>query len=344
MRQKLTPSLHRSLCIATILLMSRIPAGISIEIPTEGFLLTMVIGLVLLFTAVVVVTVVQLVGTWQPARRARNVDALARSANLVVPDSTREPLEHAVAARARGALIGSLIALLAAVLFLRPWAHTDEPVGIGTVIVGMAILLAGTTAGAVVGGLLGRRTTHTSPRTARLTTVEYSDLIAPSERMLVKTSAVAGVAFPGLLALAGTLPWVDKDLFATVNVSLLLAAGLFGAALAMSLPWIGRRLVAARAIAGDEPALAWSDALAARTLRDLAHLVGTVGALSAMFAVMSFGLVLPQEWTTAANLWANAGFYVAMAGLIVVAILTTRNHPERHVQRTLWPQFAIDAK
>ncbi|MFW7413773.1 hypothetical protein [Demequina sp. SO4-18] len=323
---------------------SQTDVSFEFEIPTDVFVMVMNALLVLMVTAVAVLLIVRLVRTWQPRHRMRAIESLSRSTNPTIPDDLREPLASAVAARTRGAVIGSMLSLPVGLHLLAPWSDPPPSYGAAGSLVGIATVLVGTTTGALVGGLFGRRSTHTSHRTARMTSVNYSDLIAPVERRLVTVCAIGGVALPGLLTISTSAPWVNRGLVASGDFPLLLTAGVFSAALWLTLPSIGRRLAAARAIPGDEPALAWSDALAARTLRDLAYLVATVSGLSVMMALIWLGAALPSEWSTAIGFFGTGGFYLSMVGLIAAIVVVSARHPERHVQRTLWPQYANDAQ
>lgn len=121
-------------------------------------------------------------------------------------------------------------------------------------------------------------------------------------------------------------------------------AALVAASIYAALPAAARRLARARAIAGDEIALAWSDALAAQTLRDISYLVIGLGGFTAMNSLMSLGLTLPVEWRVAGNVWLNVAMYLAIGVLVALIAIVSVREPSRHVQRTLWPQFAPDAQ
>lgn len=324
--------------------MNDLATGVSVEIPSDVFFATVFGVIALAFVGVGVALVVQLSRTWRPRHRMRAVESLSRSVNLAIPVDLREPLAHAVAVRKRGALIGSLIALPIIPLMLRPWADPPPSFGSATSIIGIAVVLCSTTMGAVVGGLFGRRSPHPAQRTARLTPLSYSDLIAPVERSLVMLCVIGGVALPGLLTLATAAPWVNRGLAEDGNFPVLLAAGLICVGFALALPRIGRRLVSARAIPGDEAALAWSDALAARTLRDIAYLIASVSGMSALTATIWAGAALPREWNTGIGMLGTVGSYVGLGAIILAIVVVSARKPERHVQRTLWPQYARSAE
>ncbi|WP_062136165.1 hypothetical protein [Demequina aestuarii] len=324
--------------------MSRLGTAVSVKIPSDVIFGVVIGALALLFAAVTVMHVVQLARTWRPRHRLRAIESLARSTNLAIPAEISEPLAEAAAARKRGALVGSLIALPVVPLLFRPWSDAAPDFAAAASLVGIAVVLSSTTIGAVAGGLLGRLSMRTSHRAARITPLTYADLIAPVERRLAAGCVGAGAALPALLVLSTSASWADRDLATAGDVRLLLIAGLASAGLWLALPAIARRLVAARAIAGDEHALAWSDALAARTLRDVTYLVVTLGGLSAVISVVWLGAAAPREWTVVAEIWGSIGFYLAAAAYITVIALGAVRQPERHVQRTLWPQFAHDAQ
>jgi hypothetical protein len=318
--------------------------GFTIDISDEVFFASVIVLIVLAAVGLVTLIAVRLWRTWQPRHRMRAIDDLSRSMNLVIPADLREPLAHAVAVRTRGREIGWLVGFGGMVAAFRLWETPAPAAGFGAARVALALALVCTSMGAVVGGLLARRPTPSSPRTARLTSLTYADLIAPYERRIVAISVACGVAIPAVFAMAAAGPWTDGRISPAADAGLLLLVGLLGAGLWLALPRISRRLVASRALPGDEHALAWSDALAARTVRDLAYLAVSLSILPAMYSLMGMGLALPRDWTAAVPATTNIGMGLGLAAMLAALIVVSSRSPERHVQRTLWPQFAADAQ
>ena len=318
--------------------------GFTIDISDEVFFGTLIAVLALAAAGLVTLIAVRLWRTWQPRHRMRAIDDLSRSMNLVIPEDLREPLAHAVAMRTRGREIGWVIGFSGMVLAFWLWETPASPTGFGTGLAALALALGCTSAGAVVGGLLARRPTSRSPRTARLTSLTYADLVAPYERRIVAIGVACGVALPVAFAAAAAGPWTNGHTSPGADAGLLVLVGLLSAGLWIALPRISRRLVASRALPGDEHALAWSDALAARTVRDIAYMAMNLSSLAALWSFMALGLALPQDWTAAVPATTKIGMGLGLAGLLAAIIIVTSRSPERHVQRTLWPQFAANAQ
>lgn len=316
----------------------------SYEMPTDVFFDLVKGVLILMAIAAAAAILVRLVRTWQPKLKQRAVDNLSRQMNLVVPEHVRESLSRAITARKRGAEIGSFIGFSIFVLYLRPWS--DSPPDIS--LVALIPIIAGGTAsvslGTVIGGLFARRAAPSEHRAARLTPLKFSDLLAPTDYKLLAGALIPGLALPAVLTLLIVAPWANRNAISIAEVLLILLTGLIAAGLGLALPRIGRWLVSTRAIAGDEHALAWSDALAARTLRDIAHLAASIGGLAGMMAYMGIGFSLPASWEWFTTAWFSVIGFLFLGAIVTFAIVTTLGEPERHVQRTLWPQFAADAK
>lgn len=319
-------------------------SAVSFTIPSDVFFGGLVAMLALLYTAAMVFLGVQFAYTFRPQRQATAIDRLATNVNLVVSDEVRLPLARYVALRTRGGLLGGMIALPLVLLVLQPWADPPPRLGATSGIVAFAIVLGGTLLGALAGGLLGRRAAEGATRAARLSDLGLSELLAPVERRLMRLCVLGGVIGPALLIALLQAPWVDPAVAVLADAPWLIVAGLASAAMYLALPYLARRLVAARALAGDENALAWSDVLAARTLRDLAYLVIAVSGMITLLSALSLSYAMPSEWTAVSLVWGNVAYYLCMAAIIAAFVIVMVRKPERHVQRTLWPQFAADAQ
>jgi len=316
----------------------------SIDIPTEVFHSVIAGAFALVFLAAMVLLGVQLVRTWAPRHRDRAVAAFSRSSNLTVPDAAREPLARYLAIRARGSLTGGMIVLPLLLLALQPWSDPAPSIGLeGGIVAFAAITIAGIV-GSLIGTLFANRTPTGASRAARMTGLTVADLLAPVERKLLALCAIGGVVLPGILLLAMAAPWVEPGFLISTGAPFVFLAGLLSGGLSLLLPRITNRLVASRAIPGDEHALALSDALAAQALRQFAYLIIAVSGMSALMSFISLGFAFPDSWMIAALLWGNLAYYATVAMLIVAFVVIATRMPARHVQRTLWPQFANDAQ
>ncbi len=315
-----------------------------IDVPSSVFFGTL-IGL---FIAFAVATTAflgwQFWKTFHPERSEAATDALAKRYNLTIAPENREALIRYLAVRTRSGLVGALAGMLAVIAIIRPFQYSPPEIRLAGGILLPTVTLSAVLMGTAIGGLLGRRAASGGHRTARLTDLTITDLLAPIERRVLGGCVLAGVIGAGTLAVALQAPWADPPpLINSDAMWLLVAAGAAVVGYAL-LPAAAVRLGRSRAITGDENALAWSDALAAHTLRDLMYLVGAVSGGTAMVSIMSLGLSLPDELRDAGNVWLNVAMYLAIGVLVVLIAIVSVREPSRHVQRTLWPQFARDAQ
>ncbi|MGV8883819.1 MAG: hypothetical protein ACOH19_16850 [Rhodoglobus sp.] len=324
--------------------MAALANDVEIDIPTDIFYAVIAGGFALLFLAAMVLLGVQLFRTWVPRHRGRAVDAFSKSSNLTVPDAAREPLARYLAIRARGSLIGGLIALPLLLVALQPWADPAPLIGAEGGIVAFAVITIAGISGSLIGTLFARRTPAGAARAARMTDLTVADLLAPVERKLMTLCVIGGVVLPGILLLSLSAPWVEPGFLVSSGAPFLLIAGLVSGGLSLLLPRITTRIVASRAIPGDEHALAVSDALAALTLRQFAYLIIAVSGMAALMSFIWVAFAFPDSWMIVALIWGNLAFYAAVAALIVAFVVIATRMPERHVQRTLWPEFANDAQ
>lgn len=197
---------------------------------------------------------------------------------------------------------------------------------------------------AATGGLLARRETPATPRTARLTPLTYRDLVAPVEQNLLVISVASAIAFSTPLLAGSFAPWANMPFGTKAAAAMFFIGALTVVALWLALPRIGRKLASTRALTGDEHALAWSGALAARIVRDLTHFTMAAAGVTAFFSFMWLGFTLPQEWEQVTGVFPNIAMFIGFAVLITGTIIVDNRKPGRHVQRTLWPQFSADGR
>jgi hypothetical protein len=157
-------------------------------------------------------------------------------------------------------------------------------------------------------------------------------------------AAIVAVSIPTLalvvLSALGGSPIAEVAIGAPV----LAVTGLAVGAVYLALPAIARRLGARRILRGGTNALAWSDALTGRALSDLHWLIAFWGGLVAFISLQTVGLALSTGAPDQAAVAINVVSYIAMGALLATILIVLMRSPERHVQRTLWPDLAIVAE
>lgn len=266
---------------------------------------------------------------------------LAREVNLEVPEDLWSSVSHQLMWRLRGSIIGGALGFIGLISIVRPW-EPGAGAGVEVSLFGLSLVFLGNQLGAAIGGMLARRRSVGSVRTARLQPISYRQLIAPLWSRLVVLSAVTCVvsaaAFTAVAALLGPVGTGIR-----ADVPLLLAAAITTASLAAALPRIARHFAAARALTGDDHALAWSDALAARTVRDLSIAVIWAGFATTAGAVARAGELFPADAQRAVFQFQSSATVLIILVVLTVLIVVLVTSPDRHLQRTVWPEFALDA-
>jgi len=322
----------------------QVAGGVVIDIPSDAFFTGILAIYVVGGVAIVTTLVITFVRTWHPTSRERLVNRHALRANLVVPEALRPALEHQLAMRGRGGIIGGLVGLAAVMLLFRPWEYPPVNLGLAGAPLSIGLAMLGTQLGAILGGALARRALPLNGAVSRVTPIGLTDLVAGVELRMAAVAAAVAVALPTLLLVVTALPSTDASESITASAAPLALLGLGSGALFLALPAIARRLTRRRALLGDTSALAWSDALAAQSLRDLLWVIASVGGLAGFSSLMAMGVALPSEANVAAMIWMNVSAYAGVVLLLLLIALVLVRSPERHVQRTLWPEFAIDAQ
>jgi len=285
-------------------------------------------------------TVVTLVNTWRTSYGENMTRKLAREVNLALPDELWPEVRHHLMWRLRGSLIGGALGFLGLVLIVRPW-EPRAAAGTEVSLIGLSVVFFGNQLGAAVGGMLARRRSVGSIRTARLQPITHRELVAPLWRRLAVVAAVAGLASAiAFTAAATVLPRVESGFFA--DVPLLFVAAVCTALLAAAMPRIAQRFAASRALAGDDYALAWSDALASRTVRDLSIGVIWAGFATVATAFASVGRLLPADRQLAVFQFQSVATVLMVLVVIAVLLIVLVTSPDRHLQRTVWPELALD--
>lgn len=308
-------------------------------------------GFATFLTAIVIAILGALV--WQFARtfsRRRMDDDLSRWAqryNLVITDELVQPLNRYLTLRTRGGLVGLFIVaapvMTAILISLR---DADAVFGIATSIAMFAAFWTGSFVGSLIGGAFGRRAAADvgrSTRTARITALPLSSLVDPFETRLARLSALIFVPLTVLVFAFSRAPWAaDPDSVVAMGLGPLAALSVAGAVITLAVPAFAERAQRARALSGDDNALAWSDALTSRSIRDLLAIGFALTGGSGLIALISIGATFPADWRTASFVALNAAGPLCILLLVAVTVVITVRSPERHVQRTLWPQFALN--
>lgn len=317
------------------------PRTVSVDISTDDFFGTLGVMLALGLAAIAVTVVVQFISTWRAAPREKLVNRYALKLNLMVSDDLRPALAQHLAVRVRGGLLGALAAVVTILLLFMPWGVAPIDFGLATSIVSLGSALLFTQVGTIIGGAVARRSMPTGEKVARVQPVGLAELVAPIERRMAAVAAALALGLASLLLIITSAIGSATPPVISASAAPLALVGLTTAALFLLLPVIARRLVARRALLGDAGALAWSDALAAQTLRDLHWFIAAIGGLTAFSALQALGVALPSDATVVTMIWINISGYAGVVGLLLVIAIVLVRSPERHVQRTLWPEFAI---
>jgi uncharacterized membrane protein len=317
---------------------------VGVEIPSEVFFGTLIGALITGFAVWAVLTLLQFAATWREPARERLVNKLALRVNLMVPDDLRPALTHQVAMRERGRLLGGVMAIAVLAALFPPWVAVPVDLSLAAGPVAIGLVLAGVQLGAITGGAMGRHSAATTESVARMHPLGLAELVHPLERRMALVAAIVAVSIPALALVAVSGLGGSPIVPAAAPASALAVTGLAVGALYLALPAITRRLTARRSLRGDTSALAWSDALTGRALSDLHWLIAFCGGLAAFVSLQVAGLAVPAEASDVATIVGNVVGYAALGLLLVtIAVVLTRS-PERHVQRTLWPELAIVAE
>ena len=295
---------------------------------------------VVIVVVVAMLAVAQFVATWRAPRLLKMVNQLALRVNLIVGDELRPALEQQVAMRERGRLVGVTLALVVIAVVFQPLGENAVDLGLAAAPISVGLAFLSGQLGAIVGGVIARRSVPTNESVARLETIGLAELVAPVERRMAAIAAVVAIGLPTLLMIVTSLPTTEAPEVTEASAAPLALAGLAAGAVYLALPIIARRVTSHRAILGDTAALAWSDALAAQSLRDLHWLIAMIGGLSGLTALMALGTVLPGD-ANVAVIFINVSAWTSVLALLISFALVAVRSPERHVQRTLWPEFAI---
>lgn len=266
---------------------------------------------------------------------------LSRDVNLELPADLLSSVRNQLMWRLRGSIVGGLAGFVGLLVIVQPW-EPRAAAGLEVSLAGLSAVFFGNQSGAAIGGMLARRQSVSSVRTARLEPITHRELVAPLWRSLTAISAGIGVAATLAFALVSATYEQSQPGF-VAEVPMLAAAAALTAVIAASLPHIARRLAASRALRGDDHALAWSDALAARTIRDLCLGLTWAGFAITSSVLASIGRLAPDEGQQLVSQIQAVGSTLAVLAAITVLIVVLVTMPDRHLQRTVWPEFAMDA-
>lgn len=329
------------------------PAGplasnvIEVEIPSDVFFGGIVTFLTVVVIAILGALIWQLVRTFSRRRMDDDLARWAQRYNLVIADELVEPLNRYLTLRTRGGLIGLfVVATPIMTAMLVSLSDSDTPFGVATSIAMFGAIWTSSFVGSLIGGAFGRRSAADagrSTRTARITALPLSSLVDPLESRLARLSALISVPLTVLVFALSRAPWADRpDSAVPLGLAPLVALSVLGAAITLAVPAFAARAQRARALSGDDNALAWSDALISRSIRDLLAIGFALTGGSGLIALVSIGATFPADWRTASLVALNAAAPLGIVLLVAVPVVITVRSPERHVQRTLWPQFALN--
>lgn len=256
---------------------------------------------------------------------------------LAIPDEFRPVLGGRLVRRQRIMLALTLIATVAATLFVFT-ADIPDASYRSFIVVGSA--LAGSITGVAIGSLQwpARRDRDTL-RVARAGAVDLGDYIAPLERWgarILVGLAIAIYLFSVLMTGTGvaSVALLPPATVSVIFVGLALVFLCFFEA-------VGRRIVGRAQATGSEPELLWDDAMRAMDVRALASTPTTIGLLGVLFGSsdLTIGLHDFLSSTGILGLVAVAG-WIVLAGILVIAISSLASRPERFFLRRLWPEYA----
>ncbi|MGY6498576.1 MAG: hypothetical protein ACXIUP_10160 [Microcella sp.] len=303
----------------------------------------MLIFIGVMFAAAFALLVWQFARTFSERRRQDDLARVAQRFNLVIEDDVDQALDRYLVTRTRGGLVGGFLgfAIFVTVFFAGTlWAPGS--LGPATGILSFALVAVVSLLGGLIGGAIGRRAAAGHTAAARLQTLSVTQLLDPVELRIARWSAIVAVPLTIAVAALSFAPWTDSDLILFIDLRWLAVLAVAGTGVLAVVPTVARAVQRLRAISGGENALAWSDALAARSVRDGLAISYVLTGGSAIIAFMSIGMTFPAEWRDASLIVLNVA---APMGLLVFlgvwAVIQVRS-PERHVQRTLWPQFALN--
>jgi len=229
-------------------------------------------------------------------------------------------------AQGRGATIGGLVFLVAAVLAMLGGIYVGDAPASPLLLV-FGLVLVGSLVGATVGAFTGvTTTTSDQPRVARSRAVSVSDYLPRVERVAAWVSVVAAVLVAVALGAAGASAAVFP---------VALFAGLGGLTLVM-FEIASNRIVDRSQPAGSTADLVWDDAMRASILRDLISGPLALGALSLVLGIVQ--LVGTSVGLTASNMADNYGIVLSVLGL-ASALYSRTGWSQRYFLGRLWPNL-----
>jgi hypothetical protein len=298
---------------------------------TTFFTILLALGLILIMLITLVVG------------RAQQKNAIARFSRkfgLDVPDGMEPAIRTGVMARHIGAVLGTTIAEVIAVVLLLVFPGF-QILAIWWCL--FAAYLAGAGIGSATAILLSeRRREQGVVRVARPSAVTVADYVPPLQTWFSRVCVLLGI-----LAFAGDL-WLT---FGTSRAYLSLVSGLLvGLAIVMLVAYeiVSRRFVSKGVLAGSPLELAWDDGLRSYALSNMNMMV----TLIALYSLIGYDTILVNGPYSHVESIASAplfGIYVGLFPigatvliLCLVAIIT-RIRSRQHFLRRLWPALATRA-
>jgi hypothetical protein len=263
------------------------------------------------------------------------VQRFSRKFGLELPEGMEPVIRVGVMARHTGALVGTIITEVVAVIVLLVFPGFQL---LATWWALFAAYLVGAGIGSALAILLAERKREQGVvRVARSSAVVVKDYVSPYQSVLARFSVLVAI-----LAFAG-------DVWLTISNSRDFLSIVSGVLVGLSLltlvvyEFVSRRLVSKGALAGTTLELAWDDALRAYAVSNLCMMV----ALIALYSLIGYDTLLVQD-NPNSHAYGEPLFSVytglfpiaATVAILTLVTLSTRVRSRQHFLRRLWPAFA----
>ncbi|WP_146073361.1 hypothetical protein [Cryobacterium sp. N22] len=272
----------------------------------------------------------------------------ARRAGLAITPEVEPVLIARIRSRTRGALVGTLIALIGATASLIALPESPD----GGMWSGLMIIVLTGLGGAVGLCVAEFRSALVSlgdrPRVARAPTPSRADYLSTVDLWCGPVAmGVSGVA----LAAVAALILVDPDsVRSDASIPSLWWPGFLLWIVSLASAGVGRilstRLVGRGQPAGSDVELAWSDALRSWTLRALVQTPALGAFYSALVVLtsLSSAVARPSGIATAVSLTSSIVLMVMSVGLAVAAVVAMESRRPPHYLSRLWPDVAAQLR
>ena len=277
---------------------------------------------VVLIALVVLAAFVMFSTSFREDYQARLARKLAERSGLAPTAEQLPLLQEKIGRRQRGAVVGALVAGVAA------WLLTFDEATSDRLLILAGALAAGGGAGIALTALRNAsRRPSDLPVFARSTSVTLADYSAPSDRFLAWGLVALAIIGCGVASFLTTAPL--SPLLVGLTVAAVAALVFFEIS--------ARRIVALGQPAGSVTELVFNDALRAGYVFDLLVAPITLGTYATLIALSTIVASLGEPVVDAFRPWAP----LALLALIVAcSFLSVRADSRRHYLRRLWPDIA----